>query len=543
MTDQNNHREALSCVRSGETRSGSCIKRLLRQQRAGPTSWLLALAAFAVGCQTYEPRPLDLSGREAAFLARRADDSAVQSFAARLGERAARDDAMRSGGHMLFNPSDGITLDEAEVIALVFSADLRVARQRALLCMACVGAAGAWEDPIFELDLAKIVESVAEPWKIGAGVRLSVPISGRLKLEKLHAEAEQVAEVMRAVRAEWELRMRLRRDWTNWTATCEQAELTRGVLDHTDTMLALVSRHEQLGEVNSAKANLIRIERSLLALELERLESSCRSHALGIVRLMGLPPDAATELRPGLPNQSNPAVMTAQTLRLRLLEHHVELAAKSVEYAQAERLLEWEVRKQYPDLELMPGLAEEDGLNEIRLGASIRLPIFARNRRGIAEAKKERDSLYEEVGAIMERLVSDVAIAEERWEAAKRRLDRLQGEVVPMVDEQSRVVRRLLELGETDLVVLFETLQRERQVKGDLVMAHAEVTLAAIDLAELAGPELLALSDPAAVPAEEDSAEHAAAREIAGCACPDCLAKAIERVRREQDTPRGSTNK
>lgn len=495
------------------------------------------LAAFA-GCQSYKARPLDLPAHRAAFLSRSADSAQVRSFAASL-----HTGAHVSGHAATFDLADGVSIAEAEVIALVYNADLHAARQRALLCLACAGAAGAWEDPVFGLDLARIVESVDEPWKLGGSIGISVPISGRLRLDKLHAEAEQAAEVMRALQLEWRTRMNLRREWSRWSSLAERARVSSDDLRRLDELLSVVNLQQRAQAIPPVEANVFRMERTALAMEHEQVQAQQRLAELRIRRLMGLPPNADLAMMPWGVEEDRPAVMSADQLHNqltyqphdRIASNNPEVAAMAVGYAQAERLLEWEVRKQYPDIELAPGLGEEGGNGEVRLGLSLRLPVLNANKRAIAEAQTARDAMRLDVEALFERLISDLAAAEVVFESARRQRETVETQLVPMVDEQAAMVRRIIELGEGDTLIMLESLRRERSVRQQLIESRERVALAAIDIAELAGPDLLTLSDPKGLRTPtsggaDDALMQQAAAE-AGCTCPDCLAKAAAAIK------------
>ncbi len=509
-----------------------------RGPRGAP--WALGaacLAAFA-GCQSYMARPLDLPAHRAAFLERSADSAPVRHFAASL-HLDSHPDGHADGHATPFDLADGVSIAEAEVIALVYNADLHAARQRALLCLACAGAAGAWEDPVFGLDLARIVESVDEPWKLGGSIGISVPISGRLRLDKLHAEAEQAAEVMRAVQLEWRTRMDLRRAWSRWSSLAERGRVAAEDLHRLDELLTVVDLQQRAQAIPPVEANVFRLERTTLAMEHEQMQAQQRLAELRIRRLMGLPPNADLAMMPWGVEEDRPAVMSADQLNDqlhdRIASNNPEVAAMAAGYAQAERLLEWEVRKQYPDIELAPGLGQEDGRGEVRLGLSLRLPILNANKRAIAEAQTARDAMRLDVEALVERLISDLAAAEVVFESARRQRETVETQLVPMVDEQAAMVRRIIELGEGDTLIMLESLRRERGVRQQLIESRERVALAAIDIAELAGPDLLSLSDPQGLrPLPSGGADDALMQQAAaeaGCTCPDCVAKAAAAIK------------
>jgi hypothetical protein len=146
-----------------------------------------------------------MTRHRSAFLARTPDSPEVKAFAESL---MAKPELSAS-----FNTSDGVTCDEAEVIALVFNAGLRVARERAGVTRATAENAGLWEDPTLGIDVSRIIESTPEPWKVLTSVGITLPISGRLELEKQRAGVEDAAELARVARDEWAVRMSVRRAW------------------------------------------------------------------------------------------------------------------------------------------------------------------------------------------------------------------------------------------------------------------------------------------------------------------------------------------
>ena len=85
--------------------------------RLGSAATLCAL----VGCQSYERAPLDLAEHRSAFSSRLENTEAIERFAERLAEA---DEAVVEH----FDPTDGLTQAEGEVLALFYNADLRIAR-------------------------------------------------------------------------------------------------------------------------------------------------------------------------------------------------------------------------------------------------------------------------------------------------------------------------------------------------------------------------------------------------------------------------------
>src|SRR5690606_27549289 len=82
-----------------------------------------------------------------------------------------------------FNADDGLTLPEAEAVALFFNPHLRVARLEAGVELATAEQAGRWQDPELHVEGGWILGGMPNPWFVGAGVSFTIPLSGRPGVE------------------------------------------------------------------------------------------------------------------------------------------------------------------------------------------------------------------------------------------------------------------------------------------------------------------------------------------------------------------------
>ncbi len=108
-----------------------------------------------------------------------------------------------------------------------------------------------------------------------------------------------------------------------------------------------------------------------------------------------------------------------------VIQNHLDLAQIRAEYEVAEKRLRLEVAKQYPDLILGTGYAEEPGETKefFNLSVGIKLPIFDRNQVNIAKFSGKRDELmkkYEKT--VSEALISTKYLAN-KLENAKSKSD------------------------------------------------------------------------------------------------------------------------
>lgn len=466
----------------------------VRQRLA--TFSLAGLAAVALGgCQSYERRPLDMAGHRAHFLARTPESPEVRAFA----ERLAAGSAVPAGGTATFDPGDGITCAEAEILSLVFNADIRVARLRAGVTQATAQHAGLWEDPTIGVDLTRIIESTPEPWKAFTSIGLTIPISGRLEIEKQRAGAEHAAELARVAQREWSLRMSVRRAWAEWSALDAQLAVTRDFLSRVDQILSIVDKMQQAGELARTEARLFQIEKATKAADLALLEARTREADLRLRQLMGLSPDAPVGLLAqgiGPVRSATAQSDAASELERRSLSVLVALA----EYEAAEKTLELEIRKQRPDLHIGPGYANEEGQDMVLLGLSLPVPSVNANRRGIAEAGAQREVARAAAETMLEQTIAALRAAETRFAAAARHRSTLESEIVPLVDAQYADAREVARLGEVNTIVLLESLTRQQEAKVALVEAARNEAIAAVDLDELLGPDPTPRRAPSGAP-------------------------------------------
>jgi len=439
----------------------------------------VVLSAAVGGCRSYTPAPLDADAHRAAFMARTPAGAEVGEFARSLGEGGA---PVRA-----FDVSDGISLGEAEVVALVYNGGLRRARARAGVTGASAAHAGLWEDPVLGTDLTRIIQGTPHPWKVMTSVGFTIPISGRLEAEKERAGAEHGAELARVMQEEWETRVKLRRAWSEWESASRRVGVLSEVGGRLEGLGSIVESLERAGEVSRVEAGLFRLELATGAVRLAQARSDVREWEQALRGIMGLPPGADVSFVAGEPTAGVAGEIA--TLTAQATARSVVLQTAREEYVVAERRLAEEIRRQYPDLQIGPGYGREDGEDQVLLGLSIPLPLLNRNQRGIAEAEAGRDEARAAYEAAAEGVMSELGSALARYEGAAARRRALEETLAPLVDQQYADARKLADLGQVDVMVLLETLSRQHEAKITLLEAKLAERTAAIEVEALVGPE------------------------------------------------------
>lgn len=459
------------------------------------------------GCQSYVRQPLDHAATRSAWLARSPQDQTVREFAATL--QADQGDATAQGPTR-FDPTDGLSLAEAEVVALVWNPGLRLARLEANVARADAAHAGLWQDPVLGIDLERILSNAdgANPWVAGSTVGLTIPISGRLEAERALANAGLAATLDRLAALEWATRSALRELWIEWSAASLHAELTEALIARLHHVASLADLQEQAGSISRVEARLFDVE--LAAHEADMIAISARQSALELQlrSMLGLAPGTPLTLMPSI--TFAPRTTSMDELMRSLDTSNPELKAIRAEYESAENALRMEVRKQYPDLTIGPGYGSDQGDNRALLGVSLPIPLWNRNRQGVAQASAMREVAKGRFETRYEQLASALELARTRIESERTRRELIESRVVPLADAQEADLRRTAELGRVDPLLLLESFKSQHAAKNRLVEARAAESIGAVRLDELLGPPLPEPAPPAIPDSQSTSPRNAA---------------------------------
>ncbi len=448
----------------------------IRSSRPAVVCALAGAAVALAGCQQYQSRPLDPASHEAAWRERLPSDESVRAFAERLDD---------PGSPRAFDPSDGLSLAEGEVVALVFNPDLRLARLRAGVATATSEHAGRWDDPQFSINVLRITESVSNPWVITPGLAFTIPISGRLDAEKARADAATRAALDRVAEEEWRTRRDVRLAWLEWSAARLRIDEQQALLDSMESLVSSTARLAEAGEMLRTEATLFSLEQAQRTYELVRMRGQAEEAEHRLRRLLGLAPEAPLDLTPTLAIEVGAEAGSEADLTSRSLL----LAHLRQEYEVAEQTLRREIRKQYPDLTIGPLFETDEGQSRIGFLGGFPIPILNANRQGIAEADAQRELARAAYETEYERIVGAIAVTSARARSLTRERTAITTEMAPLVDRQLADATRLIELGESGGLILLESLVRAHATKLHLIDVRLDEAKARAELAHLLGPK------------------------------------------------------
>ena len=337
----------------------------------------LLAAGILCGCRSYEPKPIDWNE----------EANAGVTIEVRIA-----------------------SLDDAVTLALIGNRELNALRLKSANSAKAAKESGWWEDPELDFDLMRIINPSEHPFLGGASIAFTIPLSGATaiaaKADELYAQAD-IAEIKAAER---DTGAEARHAAIRLAALRRRAAL----LSEHDSDERIVRARENVGklheagEVSASELAGVQRQKHIRHHALMETEREIAETEIAFLRILGLRP--GTKISLTLPLRVRPSMPSDADDPLELVRHP-KVEAALTRLGGTEKSLEAEIRRQYPDLKLGPAYANEEGLDRFGLIAGISIPLWNRNRKGIAEAEGTRDEARLAAIDMWRSLVCDAATA------------------------------------------------------------------------------------------------------------------------------------
>jgi outer membrane protein, heavy metal efflux system len=361
---------------------------------------ILAMALLTASCATYQPVPLDTA------------DASGSTLAPPVAAVLARDVAAIRRPYLtpttidLAQPLDANAI---ATLAVVNNADLKAQRVRAGVAEAQLFAARLLPDPTFSLGASKVV-SGPDPF---------VDIASALgfDLQSLRTRGVEIAAA-RAVAAQ----VRLDLAWAEWQ-TAGQARIQAARIDALSRILDLVTASRdatrsllqrtlhaaERGDLSPDQLQAARVAAFNADEQLRTTTRDLSAARYELARLLGLPPTIELRLAPAPYLATLPGTNALFALAR---DSRTDLAALRAGYASQEAAVHQAVLEQFPTLSLTIN-ASRDSAGNFLAGPAVdfTLPLWNRNRGGIAVARATRAALKSEYDARLFQTRAEIAAA------------------------------------------------------------------------------------------------------------------------------------
>ncbi len=383
----------------------------------------LACLVFAgmAGCAIYRPKPLPLEPDLPHSLRR----LTVDARSLPLPELRAH----------VFDPSDGLDMTEVAMLAVANNPQLRVARDDAGVARAQAFAAGLLPDP--DLSLTRDFPTNGGPGNTDAfGIGLSYDVGALL----VHSAAKRAATATAR-------KLDLGLLWQEWQVVSQarmlfvqvvEQEKEIGLLRQVQALLAKRLQHVRraLGEGNvtldAESADLVAFQQVDSQVNDTARQINRSRHDLNA--LLGLAPEVRLDLK------GSPALLPLDAKKVAaalpdLARRRPDLLALRAGYDAGEESFRQAVLAQFPAITI--GITRARDTSDIYtsgFGVTISLPIFNRNRGGVAVARATRQRLYDEFHLRLNtaygdiyRILDDQHLQQQQLDAVTQAVDEASG--------------------------------------------------------------------------------------------------------------------
>lgn len=344
-------------------------------------AWLLLQA----GCIHYQPHPIDPVQLENQYRNRTLDNPALSNF---IRQKTRRES--------LAWPPKTLGLATLTLVAYFFHPDLDVARARLQAADAAVITARQRINPSITGNggYSKNPESAVT---YAASPVFMIKTAGKRGYRVL--QAEKLAESARLDLAEtaWTVRSKVRSALINFLFAQRRVHLLDVELQSRSETVEIFTKRLAVGENSKPELDVVRAEQAATEVSLRAAEGEASQGFAALAMAVGLPPAALEGVTMQYSSLDQPpALETLPLLKVQRagLLNRADVRRTLVEYAAADALLRLAIANQYPDIQLSPTYAFQEGFADYTLGIGLSmLPILHHNQGPIAEAEAHRKQL------------------------------------------------------------------------------------------------------------------------------------------------------
>ncbi len=457
--------------------------------RRNGRSGLVAGLTLLCGCATYSPQPID-PFQEIEQLERRT----VKSHELEALPPG-RPEWIPLQANVDF--TDGLDLSEANALALFYAPEIRAARSAERVSGAQLLGAGLLSNP--ELFLGPRFSTKGSNVIFPAGLSWELPLWGRRSAERDLAGSRLSIAQIRVAAAELRVLTEVRSAFIRIASLNQALTARQAQLSGSERVLQWAATLQQAGEVDAITAYLAKLEQDEARAALVSTRLDLESTTRKLLETLGLLPAANISLTLDPDPASLPELPSLSRQRLLL---HPEIRTALSEYEAAEAALRLQVARQYPAVRVGPEFEEDDGDASVGAGVGIELPLFDRNRGGIAEAEQLREAAREHLDNALLRLSHVEAQARAEWKANERMLTDYRTGAFQGAEAARKSIDLRLQAGESNVLEILAALRALTGARVRELELERESALARLQAAVAGGA---ALNDPARKDSETEA--------------------------------------
>jgi outer membrane protein, heavy metal efflux system len=433
---------------------------------------LLLTTLLMAGCavRRYQAAPLVASQSAARLEARSLDSPELRGY------------LESNAGHTISPwPPKSWDLRMLSLAALYYSPTLDAGRARLEEAEAAAVTAGARPNPTIS-----IAPGIPSPYLFNLNFALPIETAGKRGHRIEFARSLELAARFDLADSAWKVRSGVRLALLNCLLDSRRLEALRSEESLRREQVKLLEQRLAVGEIARPEVDVARIELSKIHIAVAAAEGQLSVSRAALASSIAIPVAAleGVELSwSGLDSPPGAGSLSPKAIQRAAVLNRMDVRRALADYAASEAELQLEIAKQYPDIQIGPGYAYEEGKSYFTLGLSATLPVFNRNQGPIAEAEARRKLA---AAAFLQRQAEVIAASEQalaRYTAALKELSEADHSLRRLQEAQLQIMHRAVRLGEEDGLAL-NGVQLENAVLARArldAVAHAQSALGELE--------------------------------------------------------------
>ena len=388
-----------------------------------------------------------------------------------------------------------LNLEKAWAIAEQNNPDLKraIANQQATQGELSDANAALYNNPIVNLEGRRRAvyqpnRSDANKNEWGGGVAQTFEIAGQQGLRHQSAQASLAAQDQEIAETARNIRAQVEEQFVHVLTLQKQIETEQRTLVLIERNTLLSSKRVEAGEDSKLDGNLAIVDAERARNQLSLLQEQLTRAKSALSLLLQIPQqdvqEVVGELQPITSTYSLDDLLASAELR-------PAKKALSLRESSARNRLSLERSMVYPDVTVSLNYSREAGLDGddkiTSLGFSLPIPLFRKNAAGIGRATSELSQVEIDRKAFERDTQANIRAAWERRQNLQQRLQRLNSEVSPKLEENLKLSQLAFQSGEIGLPQLLLVQRQTIDAQRDLIDALRDLRLTQIELEYAAG--------------------------------------------------------
>jgi outer membrane protein TolC len=297
-----------------------------------------------------------------------------------------------------FDEHDGLSPDEAAVLAVLANPSLRAVRDERGIVKAQLLSAGILPNPQLSVETDIPVGNTEETvtgYSVGIGWDITALISRQAKIDTATAQLSSVD--LDIAWQEWQIAQAARIAVFRQVALEQELAIVRRISERLEENLAIIQKafdQQQKTAIDLTAAQAASDEARATALELTR---DVQKEKFALARSLGLPADANISLQNDIVLLSHLTLPPEAELTSNLEQRRLDLLALKRGYESQEAAVRAEVLSSFPKIGIGINKARDtSNIKSIGPNITIDIPIFDRNQGPIAVEEATRQKLFDE---------------------------------------------------------------------------------------------------------------------------------------------------